>query len=111
MIIDKLKSSTGSVHRHPTCLEFILQCVFCTGLASLSLDVQVDEEETWEKCAEEDSQVSTELNLKRKRSGRERFDDRVHGKGRSGNKCNRNRGSGSFGECLGDCNQTAKEQV
>jgi hypothetical protein len=84
-------------------LEFVLQCIFGTGLAGLRLDVQVDEEETWEECSKKDSQVSSELNFQGKRSGRKSINNGVHGKGRGGKSSNWHRGGGSLGKSLGDC--------
>ena len=75
-------------------LEFVLQSIFGTSLASLGLDEQVDEEKTWEECSKKNSQVSTELNLKRQRSGWKSFNDRVHGESWSRKSGSRD-GSGS----------------
>ena len=85
-------------------LEFIVQCIFGTSLACLGLDVQVDEEETWKECSEKDGQVSTELNLQRKRSGRKSINDGVHGESRGGKSSNWHRCGGSLGKGLGNCN-------
>jgi hypothetical protein len=105
----KILKSTESVSHRLDCmyacmrLEFVLQCIFSTGLAGLRLDVQVDEEETWEECSKKDSQVSSELNFQGKRSGGKSINNGVHGKGRGGKSSNWHRGGGSLGKSLGDC--------
>lgn len=83
-------------------LKFVLQSVFCTSLACLSLDEQVDEEETWKKCSKKNGQVCTELNLKRQRSGWKSLNDRVHGESRSGESNNGSCGCGTLEGSLGN---------
>ena len=71
-------------------LEFILQGVFGTSLASLGGDVQVDEEKTGEESSKKNSQVSTELNLKGQGGGRKSLNNGVHGESRGRKSGNRN---------------------
>lgn len=88
-------------------LEFIVQGVLGTGLASFRLDVQVDEEKGRKEGSQEHRKVCSKLNLQRQSGGRKGINHRIHGKrrGRKGGHGQRRSGSlheGGLGHCLRD---------
>jgi hypothetical protein len=75
------------------------------GFSGLGLDEKVDEEQAWEKSSQNNSQVSTELNLKGKRGGGHGFNDGIQGKCGSSKCGNRESTSSDLSSGLGNWNK------
>ena len=79
-------------------LEFILEGIGLSSFTGLGGDVQVDKEKAGKESSEEDSQVSSELNLKGQRFSGHRLNNGVNSEGRGRHEGNRGGSGGSLGD-------------